>query len=151
MSDEALIEAFGPAFQEGRSASLSQAVSFESARHELLGRNERMAVLLEAAVAGHSFRVIRKDYPIGLEIAHGDEIALSANPGDEEGYVVFLNDLPLARQALSSDGFIHGSLAEIVPTVARYLGVLSTGARINPNYHAKGVEGGLMSRVTSQR
>ena len=141
MSDEALIDAFGSAFQEGRSGSLSQEASFESVRRDLLGRNERLAALLEAAIADHPFQVIRKDYPISLEIAHGDEVALSAHPGDEEGYTVFLSDLPLARQALSSDGFIYGSIAEIVPTVARYLGVLSTGARINPNHHAKRVKG----------
>jgi len=141
VSDEALIEAFGPAFQEGRSASLSQTARFESVRRELLGRNERLAALLEAAIAGHPFQIVRKDYPISLEITHGDEVALSAHPGDSEGYTVFLSDLPLARQALSSDGFIYGSIAEIVPTVARYLGVLSAGARINPNYHAKRVKG----------
>ncbi|RWM20199.1 MAG: hypothetical protein E5X53_14600 [Mesorhizobium sp.] len=144
MSQSQLKASFDAAFAEGKELALKQTPIYSEVRNRLIESNDRFRSVLSAALSDNkAFAVVPAEVSIGTSVSFNNKVVLTVFPakhGDTE-YVVGVDDRLLAENAgMATDSILQKDLPGAVKLVGWYLGIISTGAQVSPDWPDEAVE-----------
>lgn len=144
MSTSQLKASFEAAFAEGKELAIKQAPIYSEVRNRLIETNDRFRSVLSAALSDDAaFAVVPAEVSIGTSVSFKNKVVLTVFPakhGDAD-YVVGVDDPLLAENAgMATGAILQKDLSGAVKLVGWYLGIISTGAQISPNWPDEAVE-----------